>query len=101
MFRHSSRTVPPTRSSFPFCQGCGSRTAEPASHRAFDLELRALPEPMDTLAIDGTFPSEQRPNTTIAIAWMLLRQLGDICNQSLLLWAWTRLIVEGGALHLD
>lgn len=55
---------------------------------------------MDALAIDRAFASEQRVNAAIAVAWMLLSQLGNLCKQRLLIWAHARLILKGGTVQL-
>src|SRR5262249_26412411 len=60
---------------------------------AFDLQPRVLPQPMDTLAIDGTLAVQQRVNAAIAVARMLVSKLSDIRKQRLLIRARTRLVV--------
>jgi len=50
----------------------------PAPPRTFDLVVRALPQTMNRLAIDWSLASQQRPDPSIAVAWIVLSQCCDV-----------------------
>src|SRR5204863_4710315 len=60
------------------CQWQRTLTALALTFWPLHLQTSTLPQPMDALAIDGAFASQQRPDPSIAVARMCLGERPDL-----------------------
>ena len=75
------------------CEWQRTLTALASTFWSLHLQTSTLPQPMDALAVDGTFAPQQRPDPSIAVARMCLGKRRDLALYPVIR-SRTRLVLE-------